>query len=169
MDNQTRLRLIPRSSSSTSSPTPEQTTTKSDSTLVDPGQVIRVEARFPGDPKNVLFSFLPPNSKTVTHDPGCATAHTKISRNGDHYSYFIDTAGMFGGQGWWYFYSEDPYYEKRRAKVGTFIVRDVPRELIDRNPILVLKKQGHAGMDLIGADDTPLPRFVTNLLRRRHK
>jgi len=91
---------------------------------------MRVNARFPGSPENIKFSFLPPKGIAAIHDPGAFTAETKIQRDGDDlYYYIIDTRQMRGGLGWWYFVSEDPDPSKRRAKVGRFVVRDVPTSL----------------------------------------
>lgn len=95
---------------------------------VDPGQIIRVNARFPGSPENVRFSYLPPQSNEAVHDQA-NDLNTLIQREGDLYHYSIDTRQMRGGLGWWYFVSEDPNLQKRRAKVGKFIVREVPTAL----------------------------------------
>jgi len=80
-----------------------------------------------------LFSFLPPQTEVATHDPGFSAPATLLKRDApDLYHYNIDTRGMRGGVGWWYFYSEDDDVTKRRAKVGKFVVTDAPRSLIDR-------------------------------------
>lgn len=101
---------------------------------VDPGQVIRINARFPGSPKKILFSHLPPQTKDAVHDPGFGASGTLIKLDApDLYYYIVDTRGMCGGLGWWYFYSEDDDYTKRRAKVGKFVVTDVPQALVDRS------------------------------------
>jgi len=125
------------------------------SATVDPGQLIRIHARFPGEPANVLFSYLAPESNIAVHDPGSAEIGTTIIRaDDDRYAYWIDTARMRGGKGWWYFYSEDPDRSKRRAKVGTFIVRNTPRALIER-PVRApaLSAVGSdSGLYLLGAD-----------------
>jgi hypothetical protein len=114
------------------------TTTEAPSIVtVDPGQVIRINARFPGDPSSVRFSFLSPQSKQATHDPGAHEVDSKIENSGDLYYYSIDTRGMRGGLGWWYFVSDDEDPSKRRAKVGRFIVRDVPMELIAKGEVVV--------------------------------
>jgi hypothetical protein len=97
---------------------------------IDPGQVIRINARFPGAPQKILFSYLPPRGSKAVHDPGYGTEGSNIQREGDLYHYVIDTERMHGGIGWWYFYSQDSDLSKRRAKVGQFVVRDVPRTLI---------------------------------------
>jgi hypothetical protein len=105
---------------------------------VDPGQVIRVNARFPGSPETIRFSFLPPQSADAIHDPGAYDAETQIRRDGDDlYCYSIDTRQMRGGLGWWYFVSEDPDPSKRRAKVGKFIVRDVPPALYSSSVVML--------------------------------
>lgn len=114
--------------------TSQETTTEAveaPTVSVDPGQIIRVNARFPDAPESIRFSFLPPQTVMATHDPGAYEIETKIQREGaDLYYYNIDTRLMHGGLGWWYFYSDDSDPEKRRAKVGKFVVRDVPRALL---------------------------------------
>lgn len=120
---------------------------------VDPGQVIRVNARFPNKPTKILFSYLPPHSDDAVHDPGAGEVSSQIQRDGDDdiYHYNIDTRGMRGGLGWWYFVSEDADPSKRRAKVGRFIVRDVPAALVNRNYEVALDSEP-SGFDLLGAE-----------------
>jgi hypothetical protein len=114
------------------------TTTETPAVTVDPGQIIRINARFPGSPAVVRFSYLPPQSTTAIHDPDAHTAGTQIQHAGDDLYYFdIDTRQMRGGLGWWYFVSEDPDPRKRRAKAGQFTIRDVPQALYaDENSLL---------------------------------
>jgi hypothetical protein len=147
------LRLVrPQTTPTTSDPPPIE----SPSVVVDPGQVIRVNARFPDSPETVLFSYLAPHSDVAVHDPGLGDPESKIEREGDLYYYTIDTRGMSGGLGWWYFVSEDPDVKKRRAKVGKFTVRSVPRALLERNaPAATPAALGEdSGLDLLGCDET---------------
>lgn len=151
------LRLVSPSESPTT--TPEAPPIEAPTVTIDPGQVIRVNARFPGDPQRVLFSFLPPKSETATHDPGFGAEDSLLEREGDDlYVYSIDTRDMHGGEGWWYFVSEDDDLKKRRAKVGKFIVRGVPRALLERRtaePVVeapLPKVREEDGFDLLGAD-----------------
>ena len=147
----------------------ETTTTtnpeRAPSAIVDPGQVIRVNAHFPGEP-NVLFSYLAPGADKAYHDLGVNDISTKIVRDGNLYSFWIDTHGMQGGKGWWYFYSEDDDLSKRRAKVGIFIVNDVPRALLDRSSPPSTSLVGEIvddGLSLLGADasdDAPAPKAL---------
>lgn len=77
---------------------------------------------------------MPPQAQKAVHDPGFDAPDTLIKCEAPNlYYYTIDTRGMRGGIGWWYFYSEDDDYTKRRAKVGKFDVTDVPRALVDRD------------------------------------
>ena len=148
----------------------ETTTTtnpeRAPSAIVDPGQVIRVNAHFPGEPANVLFSYLAPGADKAYHDLGVNDISTKIVRDGNLYSFWIDTHGMQGGKGWWYFYSEDDDLSKRRAKVGIFIVNDVPRALLDRSsppPTSLVGEIADDGLSLLGADapdDAPAPKAL---------
>jgi len=126
--------VSPSTPATSTSPSPFQTTTERavevPAVIVDPGQVIRVNARFPGSPENIRFSYLPPRSSEAIHDPGVYDGETQIQQDDDgSYSFSVDTRQMRGGLGWWYFVSEDPDPSKRRAKVGKFIVRDVPPAL----------------------------------------
>lgn len=134
-------------SSSTSMLTTPTTREEAPPVVVDPGQVIRVVARFPDFPDDVFFSFMPPNSNKAVHDPGAGKPGSRIKQNGDLYSFALDTSLMEGGLGWWYFQSKDRDPSKGRAKVGRFVVRDVPRALIDRDRALI----GHgSSFDLFG-------------------
>jgi len=102
-----------------------------------------------------LFSYLAPGADKAYHDLGVHDISTKIVRDGNLYSFWIDTHGMQGGKGWWYFYSEDDDLSKRRAKVGIFIVNDVPRALLDRSspaPSPTLIGGDESGLLLLGAD-----------------
>lgn len=132
---------------------------------VDPGQVIRVNARFPNEPTNVFFSFLAPQSDVAVHDPGIGKDESQIKREGDLCHYSIDTRGMRGGLGWWYFVSEDSDPTKRRAKVGRFIVRDVPRALLDRTEPPQLREEA-SGLALLGATTINAPGASVRRERR---
>lgn len=151
---------------SSSTPSPSQTET-TDASLpvvhVDPGQVIRINARFPGNPEKVFFSFLPPRTKKAVHDPGADHELTLIRReHGDLYYYTINTKQMPGGVGWWHFYSEDPDPAKCRAKVGTFVVRDVPAALLERpEPI---EDEEPSGLDLLGLAEDGEDDYTTPIL-----
>lgn len=161
--------LTPPSASTattTNDPTP---TVEAPPVTVDPGQVIRVNARFPNAPEKILFSYLPPNSDAAVHDPGVDMPGTEIQREGagDLFFYSIDTRGMHGGLGWWYFVSEDDDASKRRAKVGKFLVRDVPRALTDRSyarPAAADRAYEADGFDLLGAVDSSEPEMPRGLV-----
>lgn len=156
--------------SETETTTPDAQPIEAPPVTIDPGQVIRVNARFPGEPQRVLFSFLPPKSENATHDPGFGVEGSLLEREGDDlYFYSVDTRGMHGGEGWWYFVSEDDDTKKRRAKVGKFTVRDVPRALLERHAAPVptaAPTQAHEddGFDILGAvsedDDGLSPTHV---------
>lgn len=118
--------------------------------IVDPGQIIRINARFPDGPASVQFSFLPPRCKKAIHDAGAYALGSMIENSGDLYRYNIDTSGMRGGLGWWYFSSDDPDPGKRRAKIGKFFVRDVPQALFEQRTIM---GSSGRGLDLLGATD----------------
>lgn len=125
------------------------------SATVDPGQIIRINAHFPGEPANVMFSWLAPGAAVAQHDPGAGNPASQIKRDGNLYSFWIDTQEMRGGEGWWYFFSKDDDLSKRRAKVGTFIVRDVPDALLNRFPphnAVTTIIGGDSGLHLLGAD-----------------
>jgi hypothetical protein len=136
------------SSAPTSQLTSPTTTEAPSIVTVDPGQVIRINARFPGDPASVRFSFMSPQTKGATHDSGALSPDSKIQNIGDLYCYDIDTRNMRGGLGWWYFFSDDEDPSKRRAKVGRFIVRDVPLALLTPGEVVV------------GADEKPASRAL---------
>jgi hypothetical protein len=104
----------------------------------------------------VLFSYLPPGGDAAVHDPGAGAVGTHIKRDegSDLYHYSIDTRMMRGGLGWWHFVSEDADPSKRRAKVGKFTVRDVPRALLEREKPAVhwtVPVPEDHGFDMLGA------------------
>lgn len=100
---------------------------------VDPGQVLCVTARFPGNPQRILFSYLAPGAWSAVRDLAFGEPGSKIERVDDGtYRRLVDTRGMRSGQGWWYFSSEndpDPL-AGQRARVGRFTVRYAPRALV---------------------------------------
>lgn len=99
---------------------------------MDPGQPIRVSAWFANG--HVLFSYLAPNSEVPFHDPGYGHENSQLEHlGGDVYRYTIDTRGMFGGEGWWYFTNDARDVRDQRAKLGRFNVREAPRSLVDRS------------------------------------
>ena len=93
-------------------------------------------AAFPGKPERVLFSHLAPGADVAVHDPPFGAPGSKIELlPSGVYRRVIDTRGMRGGRGWWYFSSEDDANpaDLQRARVGQFEVRDVPRALLERD------------------------------------
>lgn len=144
-------------SSSPSTETPKTSEPeRAPSTIVDPGQIIRINAHFPNEPANILFSFLAPGAAKAHHDLGIHDISSKIIRDGNLYSFWIDTQGMQGGEGWWYFFSQDSDLSKRRAKVGTFIVNYVPVALLDRSTpetaVTLIGGYDDDGLSLLGAE-----------------
>lgn len=99
---------------------------------VHPGQRITVTADFGGVPKHVGFSYLAPGDEVATEDPGFGEKGSKIKcTSPTSFRRAISTKGMRGGDGWWYFYSDD----LERARVGKFRVLDAPPALVGSEPI----------------------------------
>jgi hypothetical protein len=170
------LRLVSKSMSSMSSPTrSEEWTTQTTeaperqpSAIIDPGQVILVKAHFPDAPSTIRFSYLAPGSDEPFHDPGSGDIASRIIRDGNLYSFWIDTRGMIGGEGWWHFYCDDPDISKHRSKIGKFIIRDdVPRMLFENTARAQMYQttigSRDSGLHLLGADahdDAPAPKAL---------
>jgi hypothetical protein len=106
---------------------------ETEAVTVYPGQIVNVWSRFPGSPQRVLFSYVAPGAGAAVHDPGAGEPGSRINVIGDKYHYAINTRGMNGGVGEWYFVSEDQDLRKCRAKAGEFHVRKVSRALLDRD------------------------------------
>lgn len=137
---------------------------------MDPGQIVRVGAKFNGDPERVLFSYLPPGSNVAVHDPGFGKPGSRLERLVPTvYRYVIDTRKMQGGLGWWHFSSEDDKnpVTLQRAKLGKFVVRDAPAALFDHEPKMpiiagapiplpVEQPRVASGYSLLGASVEPL-------------
>jgi hypothetical protein len=147
--------------------------------VIDPGQNIRIEVEFEGEPEAVRFSYMAPGETVAVHDrlgtDGSKIKHPSINT----YRRKIDSRGMKSGQGWWYFAGDDDANDgdRQSAKLGKFIIRDAPAALVSPDPPAVTAPVRTAGatrgaaravrgIDLLGAEmrTAPVPGWFVGIV-----